>query len=285
MKSKRLFVAIGNIDERFIDEDAEEITNLKHRPQKRTATFSPWLKFATPLAACLIIAVAIFGLPNLFTNPIAPPVVIPPIDTSPSQPIESNKPHEPTQTENPPEIIEPGSMLVFTNAYESLLDLHNLLKQSDESIEEYLNNHSDYSMNRLLTRADIESLFALIDKSQFPFMEGVRVDEVLVVSEAERVYSRFVVDGIVYGFTSMLTERVQDIIPIEEADGRIELLHTMDNISLYYLKSHDDPNDDLLPFIMDVRGVYVHVLVKGANDLQTAIDGISAFGFGSLILE
>ena len=107
----------------------------------------------------------------------------------------------------------------------------------------------------------------------------------LVVPEAERVYSRFVVDEIAYGFTSMLTERVQDIIPIEEAEGRVELLHTMDNISLYYLKSHDDPNDDLLPFIMDVRGVYVHVLVRSADDLQTAIDGILTFRFGSLILD
>jgi hypothetical protein len=36
---------------------------------------------------------------------------------------------------------------------------------------------------------------------------------------------------------------------------------------------------------MDVRGVYVHVLVKGADDLQSAVDGILAFEFGSLILE
>jgi hypothetical protein len=35
MKSKRLFVAIGNIEDRFIDEDAEEITNLNNHPNKR----------------------------------------------------------------------------------------------------------------------------------------------------------------------------------------------------------------------------------------------------------
>jgi len=80
MKSKRLFVAMGNIDKMFIDEDAEEITNLKDRPQKRTTKFAPWLKLAVPLAACLIIVVTFMfnqkqpldldysGLPKLFVN-------------------------------------------------------------------------------------------------------------------------------------------------------------------------------------------------------------------------
>ena len=271
MKSMVLMQAIGNIDDRFVEEaDPNQYFTYVPTPTRKSTRLSPWLKLAMPLAACMIIAVAIFGLPNLFTNLFYPPVDIPPIDTSPSQPIESN---------NPPEIIEPGGMLVFPNAFESLSQLHALLEQDDTSIEEYLFNHPDYSMNGLLSRADIESLFALIDKSQFPFIEGVKVDEVIVVPEAERVYSHFVVDGIAYGFTSMLNEPTQDIISVEKAEGRIELLHTMDNISLYFLKSHDDPNDNLLPFIMDVRGVYVHVLVMSANDMQTAIDGILSFAF------
>ena len=86
MKSKRLFVAIGNIDDKFIDEDAEVTANQKDRSKKRTTTFSPWLKFATPLAACLIIAIGIFiGQNGLFMPPQGSDdsgLVVPPGSTS-----------------------------------------------------------------------------------------------------------------------------------------------------------------------------------------------------------
>jgi hypothetical protein len=80
MKSKRLFTAIGNIDDRFIDEDAEDKIRRKTHEKKRTAARFSWLKLATPLAACLIIAVAIFGFPTLFENPIVPSTVLPAAD-------------------------------------------------------------------------------------------------------------------------------------------------------------------------------------------------------------
>jgi hypothetical protein len=75
MKNKFLFIAMGNIDEKYIDEDAEDIFNRKDHEKKRSVTRLSWLKLAAPLAACLIIAVAIFGLPNFFRNPVDSPVV------------------------------------------------------------------------------------------------------------------------------------------------------------------------------------------------------------------
>ena len=67
MKTKHLFVVIGNINDRFIDESAEYIANRKiHKKNPHVAS---WLKFAVPLAACLIIAIAVFRFPNMPTNP------------------------------------------------------------------------------------------------------------------------------------------------------------------------------------------------------------------------
>ncbi|MCL2058505.1 MAG: hypothetical protein FWH01_05530, partial [Oscillospiraceae bacterium] len=67
MKSKRLFLAIGNIDDQFINEDAEVIAAPKDRRSERP-TFAPWLKLAVPVAACLAIAVGVFvGQSGLFT--------------------------------------------------------------------------------------------------------------------------------------------------------------------------------------------------------------------------
>jgi len=83
MKSKRLFNAIGNIDDRFIDED-EDGFNLDDaredvsEQQKTVKTagkgtgFSKMFKFTIPLAACLVLAIILFtvGMPfggNSFT--------------------------------------------------------------------------------------------------------------------------------------------------------------------------------------------------------------------------
>ena len=291
---------VSYLDSISVDPEQHERTMKRLNQEPRQSKNTRVIYRYAGLAACAaIVLLCVWTIPGLFNTPT------PNIPNNPGV-ISSSNPHDSDQNvivTNPPsdadtvfpglpdevfpdeEPIEPGSVFVFTNAFESLLELHTLLEQGDESITEYLSNHSDYSMNGLLTRADIESLFVLINKSQFPFMENVRDYEVLVVPEAERVYSRFVVGGIAYGFTSEREYNVQEIITVEKAEGRIELLHATDDISLYYLKSHDFPDDDLIPFIMDVRGVYVHVLVKGADDLQSAVDGILAFEFGSLILE
>ena len=64
MKSKRLFVAIGNIDERFIDEDAEEITAIKHHPQKRLI-----YRYAGLVACAAILLLCVWAIPGLFNDP------------------------------------------------------------------------------------------------------------------------------------------------------------------------------------------------------------------------
>ena len=70
MKSKRLFTAIGNIDDRFISEDAGDIAFTKQSKMKHSVKCTPWLRFAVPLAACLVIAFGIFaGQNSLFIPP------------------------------------------------------------------------------------------------------------------------------------------------------------------------------------------------------------------------
>ena len=65
MKSKLLFVAIGNIDERFIDEDAEETTNPKKRPKTQVI-----YRYAG-LAACVaVLLLCVWMIPGLFNTPV-----------------------------------------------------------------------------------------------------------------------------------------------------------------------------------------------------------------------
>jgi len=95
MKSKRLFVAIGGIDDKFISEDAEIPATSK---ETETVRLSPILKFAAPLAACMVIAIGVFfGQNGQFIPPdgsgdsglFAPPssTADNPSDSSPATPI------------------------------------------------------------------------------------------------------------------------------------------------------------------------------------------------------
>ena len=70
-----MYEAIGNIDEKYI----EEADAKKYNKTVRVGVFAPWLKWAMPIVACLVVAVAIFGLPNMFINS-------PPTDSSFSDP-------------------------------------------------------------------------------------------------------------------------------------------------------------------------------------------------------
>ncbi|MDR0220188.1 MAG: hypothetical protein LBI54_02150 [Lachnospiraceae bacterium] len=89
MKSKLLFMAIGNIDDSFIDEDAEVTASGKEGKNGRAATFAPWGKGLLPLAACLVLAV--FIGPRLFNNqvevesPAPSPVANPPAQENVAQ--------------------------------------------------------------------------------------------------------------------------------------------------------------------------------------------------------
>jgi hypothetical protein len=67
MKSKRLFTAIGNIDDMFINEDQDTSVQLKNKNRSVT-TFSSWVKPAASLAACLIVAIGIFGIMHGASN-------------------------------------------------------------------------------------------------------------------------------------------------------------------------------------------------------------------------
>jgi hypothetical protein len=68
MKGKRLFIAIGGIEDRYIDEDADMVASAKEGKKGRHATIAPWLKWAAPVAACFVLAALI--APNLFSPPV-----------------------------------------------------------------------------------------------------------------------------------------------------------------------------------------------------------------------
>ena len=74
MRSKQLFMAIGNIDDRFISEDGEDISIIKDKVTN-TVRFSPRLRITIPVAACLcIIALGAYALlrPSLSDVPGKP---------------------------------------------------------------------------------------------------------------------------------------------------------------------------------------------------------------------
>jgi hypothetical protein len=70
MKSKRLFFAINNIDDKYIIEDAQAVdSRINHQANDNVKRIS-WLKLAMPVAACLVIAVGLFfSQNNLFLPP------------------------------------------------------------------------------------------------------------------------------------------------------------------------------------------------------------------------
>ena len=72
MKSKRLFDAIGDIYDCFINEDAEDIAAIENSKVLRSARVSPKMKVAIPAAACLC-AVAL-GAYALLSHRSAPRV-------------------------------------------------------------------------------------------------------------------------------------------------------------------------------------------------------------------
>jgi hypothetical protein len=64
MNSKDLYKAVGDIDEKFI-EDADA---TKTHKTMRAVPLAPWLKWAAPIAACLVIAVAVV-IPTILNRP------------------------------------------------------------------------------------------------------------------------------------------------------------------------------------------------------------------------
>ena len=304
MKSKRLFVAIGNIDERFIDEDAEEIANLKNRPQKRTATFSPWLKLATPLAACLIIAVAIFAIPKLPINHVEPPA--PPSSSAVSE------------TTPAPHSAETPYQIGFYGEYRTLVELIALAEQSDQDIEHKINeiqesfvNHpNSYFINLDMSmnpdkRTDLELVLQLFQKSCFPVIKDAKPMDIELYYTFDSFYNpsrndhwqvslRYEINEIVYNFTVSESQSADAIRQFETNDfWDLELLKDESDIRIF-LQTPDDSDwvaynhdvpESAVVFGIDVRGLWVTVIVFGNNDVLTAFDGVSAFTFGSLILE
>jgi hypothetical protein len=187
--------------------------------------------------------------------------------------------------------------LIVYDGYGEFWELHALLEQSDEFIEDYLKNDDRYSPNGLNTRLDIENLFVSLYDLHFPYLEGNEAASTqLSIGYTEDglavevpVYIVYEVDGVNYAFVLNASSNwgnrpgptAGEVISNwdEELDGQLELLKDEDSVSVYFWQQTDD---NRVIFIMNVKGVYTHATVHNAEDKQAAIDGILGFYFSPL---
>ena len=289
MKSMVLMQAIGNIDDRFVEE-ADPIQNSTYglAPMKKSIRFSPWLKLAAPLAACLIIAVAVFGLPNLFTNPNDPSGVIPPTDTAVVPPT--------------PPALETLTQIGFYGDYSTFAELIALSEQSGQDIENkiseiresYLAHPSGYFIN-LEKKADLELLSQLLQQPYFPVTKDIKplsIELYYVFSSSDdtthgdehwQVSLQYEISGNEYGFTIAGSESENVILEFERnAYWELELIRVEGDIRVFLKKPRNADvvvPESVIYFGLDVRGLWVDTTVVSVGDVQSAIDGILSFDF------
>jgi hypothetical protein len=261
MKCKRLFTAIGNIDERFIEEDAEEIAINKgnQNARKRRVIYT----YAGIAACAVILLFSVFSsLGSL--NP---------------------------SIDNGQQAGPPPYMLSFSNGFESLAELEAITSEDDKIIAEYLDNNY-YSYNGLSTREDIESLMSTLRGIYLPFAKTGDVPRITVFPERNEVTLRYEFsDGFVYVFDIYYGSGTAEkyIAEIEEHGKLSEALPASKDGFIVYDFIDDEPDDVRQTLILDVNGVYVIVWVWDANDLhsmvdlQTAVDGLMDFEFNGLV--
>jgi hypothetical protein len=144
MKSKKIFTAIGGIDERFIDEDANGITHVSKVKTVHTKRYTPWVKWAMPVAACLVIAVGVmvhqFGLPPSTGNGGI-------ISESNGQPNEentmNNASNPPQEQTNPPQEV---AMSIFINQVSHQLNgvTNEIALMTDDCVKMTADELNDY---------------------------------------------------------------------------------------------------------------------------------------------
>jgi hypothetical protein len=307
MKSKRLFIALGNIDDKYIDEDAEESANIKNQSSKRMI-----YRYAG-LAACLIIFIAIFGLPNLFINSVETP------------PDNSDPPaHEATPSgdiDSPANEIMPWQ-IGFYGDYQTLVKFAKLLEQGDQDIESEINKmresfkaRSDgYFIGFMICeehdpKADLKMVANIFQKPFFPVMKGTEPISVEFYYIFDSHYTlhgfpehfrddhwqahlRYEINGIECSF-NLSSSQAEDILLECERIGvwGFDLIKEEGDISIYLQKPLFDPDtllnyDPEVPrFGMDVKGLWINAAVMGTYDIQTAVDNILSFEFTSLISD
>jgi len=198
MKSKKLFTAIGGIDERFIDEDAEAVAHVSKVKTVHTIRHIPWVKWAMPAAACLVIAIGImvhqFVLPPSTGNGD----IISESNGLPSEGDTMNNANNPPQEQtNPPQEIAMSILINQLSAQpnsvknEIGLNLDNYVEMTAEELNDYygIDVFPDYLPASVGDKYYGE--FGVYDNTTGEFNRGIYYDQNSIFYISEAGYSQY----------------------------------------------------------------------------------------------
>ena len=193
---------------------------------------------------------------------------------------------------------ETPAQIGFHGDYSSLAELIGLLEQSNQDIdnkikeieESYIDHPYCYFANfdmsiNVEKRADLELLFQIFQKPYFPVIKDAKPIEVelyyIFYEEYWVIRLTYEIRNIVY--SSSVSEEKSANVMREFADGgywEFELLKDNGDIRIFLQKPRN-PDDTRIIFGLDVKELWVTTSVSGTNDINFALDELSAFCFES----
>ncbi len=186
--------------------------------------------------------------------------------------------------------VDPPLQLHFTDYKAEVSALAGLLDKDDEVIENFLFEHSEYSMNGLCGREDIEFLMQTLDEPVYPVHDSAEPDEITLLrfgdsSENMQIWLRYEIDGVVYGFT-ITKFRIGEIITNNKSNTTdLEHVSALEDVDIYADAFENGKESKVMTFHLGLKGKYINARVYDAKDLQAALEGLQAFGFSSLKIE
>ena len=351
MTSRQLFAAIGNIDDRFIDEDSDESisTDKISKPHKNRAIY----RYAGLAACAAVILLCVWAIPVLLNTPVEDnpngtvsisstdphnggqtdnitnlpsdsDTIIPglPDEEWPTEPGEPTTPAQPAESNEAEPSGEIPHQIGFYGDYATLMELIALREQSEEVIERnigelqesYFQHPNGYFVNFYSSinaekRADLELILHLFQQPYYPVVqdaEPITIELYYIfynimgydtpreddVNDHWQMSFRYEIGDIVYSFgvSSTLSEVVMQQFDV---NGYWELEPLLDENGIKVFSqtsTHPDAAfynngvaESAFVFGMDVRGMWVSAIVFGAEDMQSALDGILAFEFKPLM--
>ena len=353
MTSRQLFAAIGNIDDRFIDEDTDESVSTEKitKPHKSRAIY----RYAGLAACAAVVLICIWAIPALLNTPVEnspnnqasisstdpqngeqpenttnlpsdSDTIIPgvPDEEWPTEPGESTTPAQPVESHEAEPSGEMPHQIGFYGDYAALMELIALRDQSEEVIERnigelqesYFQHPNGYFVNFYSSinaekRADLELILHLFQQPYYPVVQNAEPTTIELyytfyniigydmpregdVDDHWQMSFRYEIGDIVYSFgvSSTLSEVVMQQFDVN-GYWEIEPLLDENGIKVFSQTStHPDAvfyNNGIAEpafiFGMDVRGMWVSAIVFGAEDMQSALDGILAFEFKELLSD
>jgi len=202
-----------------------------------------------------------------------------------------------------------ATQLGYAGDYQDFKELCELLELDKPSIERSLIDFRSYIIEQpecfvygLNTSDDIETILQILKEPYYPIMEGAEPTYIELYYDYGgthwQVSLRYEVAGIV--FTSTTAHRnstkTKDVINNVEASGQWQpdLLIDEGDFRIYYYNPNNPDDPDLVSydkgiprkaihFAVDISGTCVVVTVFYAADTQSAVDGLLAFSYDSLL--